>query len=369
MGSILLASCGGVSPDTPGIASDWAGHSQIPGFNGDGKDTRDSLLYFPLDVEFAPDGTPWVLDWNNHLVRKVVDGKFQTVVGNFVGDGDGTSDDWTAPGIPGTTCSLNHPTDLQFRPDGTLILDSWHNHKIRNVADGNEYVLAGRGYGFAGDGGPFASALLNQPKAIQLAPDGTLYILDQKNQRIRKVANDANHTITTVVGTGTAGYAGDGGDPLQAKLNFESGDAPQPSGALAMDSQGRLYISDGLNSRIRRVDFTANTITTIAGTGVSGYSGDNGPAAQAQLNNPRDLEFGPDGRLYIADTENHRIRAMDLTTGIITTVAGTGVAGAGKELQPATKMALNRPFGIAFDKAGALYISDTLNNRIVRVAP
>lgn len=366
---IALVGCGEgnvVSPDTTGIASDWAGHSHIPGFNGDGKAVRDSMLYYPLDIEFAPDGAPWVVDWNNHKVRKVVGGKFQTVMGSFVGDGDGTPADWTAPGIDGTLCNLNHPTDIQFRPDGSFILDSWHNHKIRSFAGTSEFVMAGRGYGFEGDGGPFGKALLNQPKAIQLAPDGTLYILDQRNQRIRKVDTAGN--ISTVVGKGTAGFSGDGADPLLAELNFEAGPSPQPSGALAMDSQGRLYISDGLNHRIRRVDFGTNKIETIAGTGTAGFSGDGGPALQAQLNNARDLEFGPDGRLYVADTENHRIRAIDLTSGIITTVAGTGKAGEGGELQEATKIDLNRPFGIGFDKAGDLFIADTFNNRIVRVA-
>ncbi len=372
----VLASCGS-SPsapnlalcDTSGMACDWAGHDQLAAFNGDGKPLRDSNLYSPLDIAFAPDNAAWVIDWNNHRIRRVQDGKFKTVIGNFVGDGDAALADLTPDGAPALSCNLNHPTDLQFLPDGSLIFAAWHNHKIRHLdwQSEREWVMAGRAYGFAGDGGPFADSILNQPKAIVLAPDGSLFILDQRNERIRKV-DAKTQQIATVVGTGVKGFSGDGGDPAQAQLNFEYGDAPQPSGSIKLDSQGRLYIADSLNNRVRRVDFTANTIETIIGTGEAGFSGDNGPGLSAQLNNPRDLEFGPDGRLYIADTENYRIRAFDLTTGIITTVAGTGKLGAGAELQPATQMDLNRPFGIGLDKQGNLYIADTMNNRVVRVA-
>ena len=187
-----------------------------------------------------------------------------------------------------------------------------------------------------------------------VAPSGDVYVLDQENQVVRKI--DVSGVITTVVGTPkVAGFSGDDGPPLSAQLHFPSGGAltgnnPAPGGGVALDSQGRLYISDTINRRIRRVDFAANLITTIAGTD-SGYGGDG----------------GPDGRLYVADRGNDRIRAINLTTGIITTVAGNGTPGYSGDGGSALDASLHGPHGIAFDNAGHLYIADTYNHCIRRV--
>lgn len=366
----VLGSACGPRPcvETPGSACIWAGTGEL-GFNGDGKTRLDTRLYWPADLDFAPDGTPWVLDWNNHKVRKVVDDKFVTVVGEFLGDGPPDQSDLVAPGAMGTEVRLNHPTDLLFEPDGTLLFTAWHNHKLRHIdAEGRVLVMSGRGGGFAGDGQAASGALFNQPKSIVRNAAGEIFVLDQRNFRIRKIGAGPNPIITTVVGTGMPGFAGDQGDPLLAQLKFEAGGNPEPSGALALDAAGNLYISDGLNFRIRKVDFAANTITTIAGTGTAGFSGDGADATLAQLNNVRDLELGPDGRLYLADTENHRIRAIDLTTGVIDTVVGTGTAGTKGDGLPARQVELRRPFGIAFDGKGNLFVADTFNSRILEVA-
>jgi sugar lactone lactonase YvrE len=212
-------------------------------------------------------------------------------------------------------------------------------------------------------------ALFSQPKAIAIDETGAMYVLDQRNFRVRKISADTAPTIATVVGDGTSGFSGDGGDPLEAQLAFETGGNPEPSGALALGPDGALYISDGLNQRIRRVDFDKGEITTIAGTGEAGFSGDGGDARQAQLNGVRDLEFGPDGRLYLADSDNHRIRAIDLESGVIETVLGTGAAGDNGEGHPPLETELDRPFGIAFDQAGVLFVADTFNSRILKVMP
>jgi hypothetical protein len=354
--------------EAPGVACVWAGTGQA-GLNGDGLPRRKTRLYWPIDLDFAPDGTPWVLDWNNHLIRRVLsDDTFETVAGTFVGDGPPDQMDFVEPGADGLTVSLNHPTDFQFDEFGDVFFAAWHNHKIRKIdpATGKVVVWCGRGPGYAGDGGDASEALFNQPKSIAFDGEGALYILDQRNFRIRKI--DAEHTITTVVGIGTAGFDGDGGPPSEATLRFEAGPNPEPSGGLVLGPDGALYFSDGLNHRIRRVDFAANTIETIAGTGEPGYSGDGGPAIDAQIDNVRDLEFGPDGRLYFADTENHRIRAIDLGSGLIDTVAGSGAPGEAGDARPALAVDLNRPMGLAFDAEGALYIADTFNNRILKVA-
>jgi sugar lactone lactonase YvrE len=197
---------------------------------------------------------------------------------------------------------------------------------------------------------------------------GALYVVDARNLRVRRIGTDPNATIETVAGTGVVGASGDGGSPLAATFHFqEVSDNPEPGGGIAMDGQGRLYVADSWNHRIRRIDLTADLIETVAGNGTAGFSGDGGPATAASLNYPRDVEFGPDGRLYIADTDNQRVRALDLATGVITTVAGNGGQGFFGDGAPPTGAMLNRPFGIAFDAAGSLYIADTFNNRIRKV--
>jgi sugar lactone lactonase YvrE len=153
-----------------------------------------------------------------------------------------------------------------------------------------------------------------------------------------------------------------------AKLDFEAGSNPEPSGGLVRDG-GKLYIADTLANRIRVLDLATGTIDRLAGTGDAGYTGDGGDALAATFAHPRDLEVGPDGDLYIADTDNSVIRAIDHATGAVRPVAGTGAIGLrSDEGIPATQMMLARPFGIEFDHDGNLFISDTLNSRIVKVA-
>lgn len=356
-------------PHTSGTACIWAGNG-TPGLNGDGHPLRQSRMYWPIDLEFAPDGSAYVLDWNNHLVRRVTAaGTFETVIGNFVGDGAPARADSMPDGAPGTEVSLNHPTDLQVH-DGAVVLAAWHNHKLRQLDpdSGRVTVIAGGAPGFKGDGGPLQAAQFNQPKAIVFDAEGNLYVLDQRNQRVRKVAPDGS--VSTIAGTGMSGMQGDGGPAESAQLSFQTGPNPQPSGALALDAQGRLYIGDGLNYCIRRVDFETGLIERIAGTGDEGYLGDGGPALDARIGEVRDLEFGPDGRLYVADADHHVIRAIDLDSGRIDTVAGSGDPEAGdarSEGSPALETSFNRPTGIAFDVEGNLYVADSFNNRIVKV--
>lgn len=385
---VALASCGGGATAStssiegplcagPGTICTWAGTGE-PAFTGDGDAPRKTALYWPMDVEFAADGTGYILDWQNHRVRRATPTQVSTIIGtDEPGDGPvyGGGDETISPGVPGTMVSLNHPTDLQLTPDGRMILAAWHNHKIRTIelTAGMSEVSCGRGPGYAGDNGLQGAALLNMPKAIALAPTGDLYIADTRNFRVRRVSGTTG-VIETVVGTGMRGATGDGGSPLMATLSFQQGldqatggDNPEPGGALALDAAGRLYIADTENHRIRRVDFAAGIIETVAGVGTPGFSGDGGPATAAALSYPRDIEIGPGNRLFIADTDNQRIRVVDLATGVITTVAGTGDQGFSGDGGAAAAAVLYRPFGVAFDAAGDLYISDTLNNRIRRV--
>lgn len=380
-GLLAVAGCGdNISPasqcDVSGHACTWLGMPGQTGFNGDGHDRLGTMLYWTMDMQFAHDGTVWFIDWNNHLVRRVMqDGKVVSVVGwndpVFPGDGDQANPtaELSAAGAPGTDVQLNHPTDLYEKADGTIMIMAWHNHKMRTVdpQTGQVRLFAGGGAGFSGDGGPAAAALFKQPSRMAFDEQENIYVVDQQNERVRRI-DAQTQIITTVVGNGQQGFAGDLGQALQAKLNFKVGDNPEPSGGIAYRA-GTLYISDTENNRIRSVDLKTGMITTIAGTGEPGDSGDNGPATAAQVRFPRDLELGPDGDLYIADTDNGRVRAINLTTGVIRTVVGTGTLG----LDPdddllATETQLNRPFGIDFDLDGNLYVSDSINSRVLRVA-
>jgi sugar lactone lactonase YvrE len=383
---LVLGACGGSSHDVcddPGTACVWAGTGER-GFNIKNPTAHrlDSKLYYPEDVTFGPDGRAYIVDWNNHRIRRVEpDDSLVTVIGtDYEGDGPpGEVDrlpECNPPGTLGTNVALNHPSDVEFGPDGLLYLAAWHNNKIRvfDPATGMVKVLAGAGYGFKGDNGPACSALFNQPKAIAFAPDNTLYTIDQRNVRIRAIQPDAERTITTTANIlGVYGHEGDGADALNARFGFDLGTTPKPSGALVYDNN-TLYIADSENNRIRRIDMSTNIIDCIAGKLEAGYSGDGGAAIDAQLNYPSDIELGPDGRLYVADRFNHVIRAMDLVTGTIETVAGTGQmcdvedAGGCPDELPARQVGLKEPYGIAFDAAGNLYIADTHNSRILRVA-
>lgn len=350
----------------------WAGNGD-PAFYGDGLDRREAMLYWPTDLAFDPEGRGYVIDWQNHRIRRVnLDDKFETVIGTGdVGDGPDTGDERTQPGVRGTDCVLNHPTDVAFAPDGTVVLAAWHNHKVRRFAPatGMLTVIAGKGPGFTGDGMPALGALMNQPKAVVVSQTtGATYVLDTRNFRIRRI--NAEGIIETVAGGAMAGFAGDGGPPSAALFAFQKpNDNPEPGGGLAIDAQDRLYVVDTENQRVRRVDFAANLVETVAGNGTAGFSGDGGPATDASLNYPRDAAIGGDGRLYIADTDNHRIRVVDLATGTIVTYVGNGDAAFGGDGSLPSLASLQRPWGIGFDPTGNLYIADTFNNRIRKVMP
>lgn len=372
----LVAGCGDdpVSRcDEPGQACTWLGRAGEFGFSPDGTHRLDAKLYWTMDLRFARDGTVWFIDWNNHLVRRILaDDTIDSVVGwtdpVFPGDGLSGPSERSPEGAVGTDVQLNHPTDLTETDDGKILVMAWHNHKLRQIdpATGRVRILAGAGAGYAGDGATLATTLFRQPKALERDAAGNLYVLDQQNFRVRKI-EVGTEAVSTIAGNGMQGREGDDLPATAVMLNFEAGSNPEPSGGLALDGD-TLYIADTLSDRIRAVDLPSGLITTYAGTGTPGGGGDGGPARAAQLDKPRDLEIGPDGDLYIADTDNNRIRAIDHTTGVIRTVAGTGTLGLDdRDDLPATETMLARPFAIEFDPAGHLYISDTINSRILKV--
>jgi hypothetical protein len=359
--------------DLTGHACTFAGKPGVIGFNGDGHHRLDTELYWTMDLSFAADGTVWFIDWNNHLIRRILkDDRVVTVVGwtdpVFPGDGSPGPAERTLDGALGTEVKLNHPTDLAQTADGKVLVMAWHNHKLREIdpVSGHVRIVAGAGPGYTGDGLTAAVATFRQPKALELDAEGNMYVLDQQNFRVRKILRGSGE-MSVVAGNGQQGSDGDGGLATAAKLNFEAGSNPEPSGGLVFGG-GKLFVADTRGHRVRAIDLATGIIDTFVGTGVAGYGGDGGSARAAQLRGPRDLEIGPQGDLYIADTDNSVIRAVDLTTGIIRTVAGTGELGlSSEEGRLATETPLRRPFGIEFDPAGNLYICDTVNSRIVKV--
>ena len=214
--------------------------------------------------------------------------------------------------------------------------------------------------GYAGDGGPAVEARLNNPVGVAVDGDGNVYIADTHNYRIRRV--DPAGTITTFAGTGERGFSGDGGLAVEARLNYPVG--------VAVDGDGNVYIADAYNYRIRWVD-PAGIITTFAGNGERGFSGDGGPAVEAQLNDPWDIAVDGNGNFYIADSYNHRVRRVD-PTGTITTFAGNGQGGFVRDARdggPAVQARLNNPVRVAVAGDGNIYIADNDNFRVRRVDP
>jgi streptogramin lyase len=218
-------------------------------------------------------------------------------------------------------------------------------------------TVAGTGTrGFKGDGGPALAAEINDPFGVVRGPDGTLWFCEYGGQRIRRIARDG--TIATVAGTGERGYSGDGGPALAATFNLPH--------EIRFDATGNWYVADMANHAIRRIDGRTGIITTLAGNGTKGYTGDEGPAARATLSSPHSIQFGPDGRLFICDIGNHAIRTIDPRTGVIRTFAGTGKPGVTPDGAPITGTPLRGPRSIDFDRKGDLWLVTREGNQVFR---
>jgi len=323
------------------------------GFSGDGGPAALALVNSPIGIAVSADGSVYFMEQGNHRIRRVgPNGIIATVAGNgipgFSGDGG-----------PATQASFNYPHSIAVGPDGSLYIGDFLNHRIRRVSpNGIIATVAGNGTkGFSGDGGAATSASLNAPVGIAVGADGSLYISDGENNRIRRVGPDG--IIATVAGNGTRGYSGDGGPATSASLNAPVG--------IAVSTAGNLYIADIGNHRIRRVGVDG-IIATIAGNGAVGYSGDGGPAAQASFNYPYSIAVGADSSVYIADNGNNRVRRIG-PDGIIATVAGNGTKGFSGDGGPAAQALVNAPPGVAVGVDGSWYVSDNQNHIIRRVSP
>ncbi len=335
------------------IITTIAGSGSAAGFSGDGGPATAALMgrLFGLACDAA--GNIYVSDFTNNRIRKV---NTSGVISTYAGNGSGST---SGDGGPATAAGLNGPSELALYGNSLFIAE--HNSsRVRKVdiTTGIITTYAGTGLnGYSGDGGPATAAKISRPYGIGVDNAGNVYIPDQDTHRMRKV--DTFGIITTFAGTGTSGYSGDGGPATLAKIHLADD--------IKCDTSGNIYFCDFLNDAVRKID-TSGIITTIAGTGIAGFSGDGGPATAAQLFGPSAVLPDLYGNIYICDADNHRLRMIN-PSGIISTVAGIGTAGFSGDGGPAVSAEVNRPNDMVFDAAGDLYICDIENHRVRKISP
>jgi sugar lactone lactonase YvrE len=313
-------------------------------------------IYLPQGVVSDVEGNFYIGDTGNNRVRQVdgSTGLISTVAGNGI-PGVG------ANGVPATSTSLSSPAGLAIDGAGNLYIADSGNGAIRRVdaTTGVMTTVAGElgNLGYSGDNGPATAATLSLPEGLAFDAAGNLYIADSGNQVVREV-NALTGIITTIAGTGTAGYNGDGILAVKAQMNGPWN--------VAVGADGSLYIADLSNNRVRKV--SGGVITTVAGNGSLGFSGDLGPATVAELNAPIAVTLDPAGDLYIADSGNNRVREVSASTGKISTITGDSSEAFAGDGGPANAASLNGPSAVYFDQAGNLYIADMFHNRMRKVS-
>ena len=322
-------------------------------FQGDGGQAIQTNLPIPRGLAVDSTGNVYVASAGSKRVLKIdLFGVITTVAGNGA-----VASTFSGEGGPATLATLGSPDGLCFDSAWNLyITDDYFNQVFKVDTSGTITRVAGTGTpGYSGDGGLATDAELNLVGAIAIDPVGNILLADEMNQRVRKV--DASGYISTVAGTGTAGFSGDGGAAISAELDSPRG--------LAVGPSNTFYISDSANHRIRRVDSGGN-ITTVAGNGTGGHLGDGGAAISAELYFPRNIIVSPAHELYIADSSNNVIRKMD-AGGTITTYACTGATGHTGDGGPALLATTCCPWGVTLDQSGNLFFTDSFYSFIREV--
>jgi sugar lactone lactonase YvrE len=320
---------------------------------GDGGPATSAQLATPMGVAVDAAGNLFIADTGNARVRKVTPGG---VINTVAGIGPWPPWYYLGDGIPATSAQLSYPLGVAVDAAGNLFIADTDNNRVRKVIGGVINTIAGNGtFGYSGDGGPATSAQLYRPMGVAVDAAGNLFIADTYNNRVRKVTPAG--IISTVAGTGDQGFYGDGGPATSAAFY-------EPTG-VAVDTAGNLFIADWGNNCVRKV-IPGGVISTVAGNEIQGYSGDGGPATSAQLYRPQGVAVDAAGNLFISDTYNNRVRKVT-PGGIISTVAGNGTQGDSGDGGPATSAQLNGPQGVAVDAAGNLFIADT-GTRMVTTA-
>ena len=324
------------------------------GFAGDGGPAERAVLNGPFDVDFDSDGNLYFSDTFNHRIRRV-DAR-TGVITTCAGSGEAG---YAGDGGPATCARLNEPYGIAIDKVANLYIADRHNHCVRRVDGASGVITTFAGYGssaeFDGDGGPASLGGMVEPNGLALDPaHRRLFIADVADHRVR-VVDLAAGTIATFAGTGAAKHSGDGGPATAAGVHGAR--------AVKVAADGTVYILERQGSTLRAVDPRNGIITTVAGTGVRAYSGDDGPALAATFDAPKELAIDCDGNLLIVDTENHAIRQMDIRSGTVVTIAG-GRKGTEGDGGPARAASLDRPHGAAVASDGSIYIGDTNNHRI-----
>ncbi len=317
--SVFIAESGSnlvrrVAPD--GTITTIAGNGRA-GFSGDGGPATAASLSGPSDVAITADHSVLIADSGNNRIRKIApDGTITTIAGGAATSPPDDPDTLRANGGPATDAQLDNPSALAVAADGSIVIaDSGHNALRLVAVDGTISTIAGNGEpGFSGDGGAATAATLNDPQGVAVYPDGTILVADLLNNRVRQIAR--NGVITTVAGTGQPGFSGDGGPATAATLSSPVGVAIPPDGTIVIADFG----AD--EQRVRKVA-RDGTISTIAGNGQTGFSGDGAQATAASLSSPSGVAAASDGSVVIADSKNNRVRKV-ASDGSITTIAGNG---------------------------------------------
>lgn len=331
-----------------------AGNGRDVPFSPDGVAIKTSVSQ-PFGISLGPDGALYVCEVGSHLVRRVdlVSGRLSTAAGSG-------HKGYAGDGGPAASAELNEPYEVRFDRDGNMLFVEMQNHLVRRVdrATGIISTIAGTGKaGFSGDGGPAVNAQMKQPHSIALDNDGRLYICDIGNHRIR-VVDPETGLISTIAGTGDKSITPDGAPFDGTPLN-----GPR---ALDFDGKHSLYLALREGNAIYKMDLSERTFHHLAGTGRSGYSGDGGPGKQAELSGPKGVCLSQSGDLYFADTESHTIRVLRAESGIVETVIGDGQQGDGPDGEPG-HCRLNRPHGVYMSADGWLYVGDSSNHRVRRM--
>ncbi|HXH89969.1 MAG TPA: hypothetical protein VNN25_00195 [Thermoanaerobaculia bacterium] len=344
-------------------------------------------LNAPVEIALDGAGSLYILDNGHQRILRVNTSTY--AVATIAGNG---SNGYSGDGSQATAAALNYPRGLTIDGTGNVYIADTANQRIRRIDAATNMIstVAGNGtVGDSGDGGAALSAALNYPSSVAVDSSGNFYIADADNARVRRVDGASkiitivptaplSYSIGVAVDTRGALYVTDAGKgsvlTIDAIVAGGSGDGMPATAAtlslprgLAVDATGSLYIADRFHHRIRRVDATTRIITTVAGTGEPGFSGDGGPALSAQLQTPFAVAFDRAGNLLIADDDNYRIRRVDAATGTITTIAGNGIDGFGGDGGQATSASIGEPSGVAVDSDGNVYIADPFNSRIRRV--
>lgn len=328
------------------------------GYSGDGGPATSATIRANVQITFDKLGNIYFGDETNNVVRKVDTlGIITTVAGNGVGAGTGTGGTYSGDGGQATLAGLTYPGRVAFDSIGNMYIPDCINNCIRQVdLNGIITTVAGNGVSYnSGDGGLALYAGIYRPQYVMFDAHWNMYIVEENGSCIRKV--NKLGIINTIVGNGSLGYGGDGGNATSATFNYPS--------CMAIDKLGNIFIADFWNSRVRKVN-TSGIVSTVAGTGVAGYNGDGVSAISAQLNYPFGIAVDTIGNLYIADMSNNRVRKVN-TAGIISTIAGNGIGGYTGDFCLADTTRLNSPTGIAIDKSGNLYVTDGGNARIRKI--